>query len=807
MMFSRVLPKGNSMRPRLAVLLAALSALTPVSIAAQPRLDAGPQVEGELRLPQLSEPVTVHRDAHGIPYIFAQNTPDLIRAQGFVTAQNRLFQLEFYRRSITGRLAEVVGEAGLANDREMRLVGLRRNAVRHAAGLAPEAREFIGWYVEGLNAYIEGQAGDHPGELKLLGLTPEPWTIEDVVTILHFANWSQAANYKAELLTQKLIDRFGLDYVRGNLLPILVNPDRKQNAARAPQGSASQLALADGRMLLDPGASGEWLAVGSNNWAVAPARSASGASVVVNDPHLDARALPGSWHPVGLHAPGIKAIGAALPGVPGLVIGRTGHVAFGVTNAYGDSQDLFVEEEAPGRPGHYLEDGEAIPFGTITETIRVRDKDATDGFRTEKLTIRTTKRGPVVAEGLAGGKLLSLRTAAAEIAPGGGLGIDQLLTAQNVAEVDSAVQAMDVLYFNYVFGDKQGGIGHRASGRIPIRATGHGAWPTPASGTDNWVGILPPDEMPGQISPARGWVGTANHDTRPDSLDAYYTSYASPDYRYSRMSEVLDAASDMTTGDQLALMLDTQNLQAPRLLPAMIAALESVPQHADLARILAAWDGRDKADAAAPLIYHRLYQQVAYETFVDEMGEALAMDYLKQWYVWQERFDRLVATPDAGWFDDTRTPERETLSDLIRRAADIVGPKLAARHGDDPAGWTWGSEHRIAFFSLLRPTGPERDAFGFPERAMDGSGETLMRARTSFMGEPVEFFASMRFVADMADDEKVQSVLSGGAVDRQFHPHQKDQLPAWSDGKLLNWWLAPARIEENSAARQTLAPE
>ena len=133
------------MRLRLAVLLAALSALTPVGAAAQSRLDAGPQVAGELRLPQLSEAVTVHRDKHGIPYIFARNTPDLIRAQGFVTAQNRLFQLEFYRRSITGRLAEVVGEAGLANDREMRLIGLRRNALRHAAALSPEARQFISW--------------------------------------------------------------------------------------------------------------------------------------------------------------------------------------------------------------------------------------------------------------------------------------------------------------------------------------------------------------------------------------------------------------------------------------------------------------------------------------------------------------------------------------------------------------------------------------------------------------------------------------------------------------------------------------
>ena len=776
------------------------------SFAAQERLDFGPDVGGQLDMPELSARVAVLRDDQGIPYIFADNTADLIRAQGFVTAQNRLFQMEFNRLVTSGRLAEAVGEAGLANDREMRIVGIHRNAERHTALLSPEARQFIAWYVEGLNAYITRHAEDHPGELKLVGLTTEPWTVADVMTLLHFVNWNQAANYKAELLTQKLIDRFGLAKVESELLPILVNPDRENNPELAAlQGAGRPLDLATGRILVDGIAGGGSMAFGSNNWAVAPARTASGAAVVTNDPHLDARALPGPWHPVGLHAPGIRAIGVGLPGVPGILVGRTAHVAFGVTNAYGDSQDLFIETAAPDREGYYMEGDEAFPFGVIEEVIRVRDANAPDGFRTETLVVRTTKRGPIVAEGLADGRMLSLRTAAAEL-PGGGLGFDQLLTARDAAEVDAAVQAMDVLYFNYVFADTEGLIGHRASGRVPIRRHGHGAFPTEASADDAWMGMIAPDEMPGQMEPERGWVGTANHDTRPDSMEQYYTSYASPTYRYRRMSEVLDEAENMTTADQLALMLDTQNLQAPKLLPALIETLEASEDHADLAALLADWDARDDAEAAAPLLYHRLYQQIAYETFVDKMGDALAREYLKSWYVWQERFDRLVAGPDSAWFNDTRTPERETLPDLILRAADIVRPQLAERHGEDPANWTWGSEHRIAFFSLLRPSGPERDTFGFAERPMSGSGETLMRARTTFMSEAVEFFASMRFVADLGDADKVEAVLSGGAVDRQLHPHQKDQLPAWSDGELTNWWLSPHRIVANAVTLQILNP-
>ncbi len=188
----------------------------------------GPKVEGELALPGLSAPVRVLRDEHGIPYIFAANTPDLIRAQGFVTAQDRLFQMEGLRAIATGRLAESVGEAGLASDRQIRLLGLRRNAERHAKLLSPEARDFLIWYAEGMNAYISGHADDHPLELKLAGFSPRPWTLEDMVTVLHLGNWTQAANFKAELTMQKLIDKFGVEKALRELAPVNANPLRTQ---------------------------------------------------------------------------------------------------------------------------------------------------------------------------------------------------------------------------------------------------------------------------------------------------------------------------------------------------------------------------------------------------------------------------------------------------------------------------------------------------------------------------------------------------------------------------------------------------
>ncbi len=803
---------GKILKRSITAVAVVVVAVAATGVAVFMGVGRGPRVDGELALPGLTAKVRVLRDEHGIPYIFAANTPDLIRAQGFVTAQNRLFQLEGVRAIGTGRLAESVGEGGLASDRQMRLLGLRRNAERHAGLLSPEARDFLTWYAEGLNAYITGHADDHPVELKLAGFTPRPWTLEDMVTVLHVGNWSQAANFKAELTMQKLIDKFGADKAGAELAPVNVNPDRKQQpmiVGRA--GGAARLGLRDEPLLADLGAGGPIapLAVGSNNWAIGKSRSASGAAVLVNDPHLDARMLPGIWHPIGLFAPGIQAVGAAYPGVPGIVVGRTAHVAFGVTNAYGDSQDLFIEKVAPGQPDHYLDGDQARPFKVIQETIRIKDKAAPGGFREEKMTIRATVRGPVITGpilGYEGETLLSLRMAAAEL-PGGGLGVDQLLSARTAADVDRAAQAMDIVYFNYVFVDKAGAIGHRATGRVPVRASKQGGHPKPVGSVDDWRGFIPPDQMPGTLSPARDWVGTANHDNRPDDYAFDYSSYFAPSYRYLRIGEVLGKGKGMTTQDQIDLMLDIQNLQSRRLLPTLVKALQDDPAQAEFARILAAWDGREDAALAAPLIYHRLYEQLVYETYVDDMGDTLARSLLGQWYMWQERFDELVRTPESPWFDDARTPQTETLPDLVRRAAVTVRSDLAARHGTNAAAWRWGDAHRIHFFSPLRRTGAGRDLLGFPERPMSGSGETLMRALTPFLGDfQVQFFASMRMVADMGDDEKIQAVVSGGVVDRQFHAHQKDQLPAWTEGRLLAWWFSPGQVEAHARQRQELVP-
>ena len=760
------------------------------------------------------------RDELGIPYIFAANTPDLLRAQGFVTAQNRLLQMELLRASWRGELAATFGADALPGDIRMRVLGLRRNGDVHATKIDASSRAFFQNYVDGVNAYITDHTADHPIELKLAGITPRAWNVADIVTLVHYGYNTHATNFKAEVIAQELVDKIGATRAQ-EIFPLTLNPDWKTvPLASAATGQANpalaqqmaQLNLKWRELAIAPETLGPQ-GLGSNNWAVGPARTASGKAMVANDPHLDNRLLPGTWHPVGLFSPEIQAVGAAYPGVPGILVGRTKHVAFGVTNAYGDVQDLYVESVDPSNPNQYLDGGKGVPFKVVTETIRIKDKSAPGGMREQELKIRYTKRGPIVSDhaglGTHGDKMLALRTTDAEVLSPQ-MGIEGLLTAKDAADFDRAVQKIDLLLFNFVFADDKGNIAHRASGAVPIRKGANGGFPRlpPADGSDDWIGFIPKDRMPGMMNPERAWVGTANNDTRPEGYPWYYTNYVAPDYRYARMGQVLAAAKKMTVDDHWKLMRDDRNLQSDVLRGAIVAALKDDPAQRDLADLLAKWDGVDRAEQAAPLVYQALYREIAIGTFADKLGEDLTKDMLSTWYFWQQRFDALVSTPDSIWFDDVRTKDRrETLADVIRAAAPRARASIEALQGKDIAAWAWGKAHTLRFVSPLRRSGAGQGLVGGFTLQRSGSGETLNRGVYNFEKPyDVNFFASMQLVVDFGDPDKIEAVLAGGVNERHFQPHQNDQAKLWAAGHRRPWWFNPAQVEAHAKSRITLSP-
>ena len=774
------------------------------------------QVNGNLRLAGLAAPVTVLRDELGVPYIFAANTPDLIRVQGFVTTQHRLLQMELFRATWRGELAATFGPDALPSDIRMRVLGIARNGERHATRLAPASRALFQHYVDGINAYISTYPSDHPIELKAAGLTPRPWSVADLVTLFHYVHYTHSTNFKAEVVAQRLIDKLGFERAR-EIFPLTANPDwATPTALAAPPGPAradwARLDLRWADLAVAPDDLNHQ-GLGSNNWAVGPSRSASGKAMVSNDPHLDNRILPGTWHPVGLFAPGIQAVGAALPGVPGILVGRTQHVAFGVTNAYGDVQDLYVETADPADPTHYLDGGRSVPFEVVTENIRIKDKAAPGGLREHVLKVRYTRRGPVVSEhaglGPGGDKLLALRSTDAEVlAPV--IGIEGLLSAPDVAAFDREVQKIDLMMFNFVFADDKGSIAHRASGAVPIRAGADGGFPrlVPKDGSDDWTGFIPKDRMPGMVDPPRAWVGTANHDTRPEAYPWYYTNYVAPNYRYARIGQVLGAARQMKVDDHWKLMRDDRNLQSDVLRGAIVAALRDDPAQRDLATLLEKWDGVDRAEQAAPLVYQALYREIARATFSDELGDEVVNDMLSTWYFWQQRFDALVATPDSAWFDDVRTTgKRETLADVVRTAAPRARAQIESAQGKDPGAWAWGKAHTLRFVSPLRRSGAGQELVGGFTLQRSGSGETLNRGVYDFQKPfDVNFFASMQLVVDFGDPDKIEAVLAGGVSERHLQPHQNDQARLWAAGERRPWWFDPAKVQANAKSRVVFSP-
>ena len=769
------------------------------------------QVDGQISIKALNEPVTIHRDQYGIPYVFAGNVADAIRAQGFVIAQDRILQIEMYRALIDGRLASIIGEAGLNSDIKMRVIGIRRNAERHLSFLSDESKSHLAWYAQGYNSFVNERTDEYPLELGLLGINPKKMELVDLLAIQHFAGFLQGRNYEDEILSINMAVELGLEKAR-SLTPLNINPDRKVpvlvneiRTMNVPNMSAKQKYrdVADINMPVALPASG------SNNWVTGSSKSTGGLPILVNDPHLDATVLPGPWYPIGIFTPQIQAIGANLPGVPGLLLGRTQHVSFGVTNAYGDSQDLYIEKLDPNNAKNYMDGLTSRPFQVEHKTITVKDDSTENGSRQESIAIRYTKRGPVISDhqvfGIKSNDVVVLRMAAAEVERDS-LGVIQSLTAKTVTELDESFSKIDLLYINYVFADASGGIGHRSTGLIPLRVNGETA--KVASPADDWNGYIPKGEMPGQINPEKNWLGTSNHDVIPDDYPYYYSTHFSPNYRYLRTKELLSDNKLISAEDHWTMLKDVKNKHAQRITPIFLAAIENYDSLASMYHELSSWNFEDQVDSVAATMFHLTHEYLIRMMFDDDVSEELLSEILKSRYYWLQRTDDMIVSGESEWFDMQSTQRQETLNDLIVMAALKSQAALKEKLGHDQNDWRWGKFHKVSFVSPLRMNGIGKDLLGGGTHEVSGSGETLNRGQYSLNEGPYQsqWFSSLRMVADMSDDQKVMGSISGGNASRQFHPYFKSQLTGWLNQEWVPWWFDKSKIEQHSKHKVELLP-
>jgi penicillin amidase len=402
--------------------------------------------------------------------------------------------------------------------------------------------------------------------------------------------------------------------------------------------------------------------------------------------------------------------------------------------------------------------------------------------------------------------LLALRWSVPEAMRPDDSGGTDIMLARSVAEARSAIARVNAPY-NYVVADAEGNIAHFTAGRVPVRVRGDGSMPLPAEATDAWAGMIPAAEMPASINPARGWTGTANHRTVPAGFPYVYSSYFAASWRYRRMLELLDAPAARGAMDHWRFMRDTKNLLAAAIAPAMAEALAAHGHTRELGEALRGWDHHDDPDAVAPAIFQATWRAFARLTFEDELGPAVTARMLDHYYYWHERLVRLCANPADPWFDDVTTATRETRDDLFRSAGRLAREELTARLGADLEDWRWGRLHRVTFFSPVLPGGWAAALLGGGTRPKSGSGETLDRAIYPY-ATPYDatVIASLRFVADLGDPDKVLAVVPGGASGRQFTPHKNDQLDAWESGDASWWWFSDAEIERHARHELRLEP-
>lgn len=768
---------------------------------------------GKLPLQGLEDEVRIVRDEKGMAYIYASSREDALRAQGFVTAQDRLFQMELSRLMSQGRISELAGEQARELDIRMRTLGFYRAAKKHASLLSPESKTFFQSYVDGINQFIRNYPEDHQLAFSLAGLEVRPWTVEDSLAVIYYMGWITSANIHSEIIGQMIIDAVGEKLYR-EISPVNINPDDEgepslvasRNRGMAPGlGNLERHPLLAGILEDHSRARG----LGSNNWALSGTRSGRGMPVLANDPHLETTLMPGPFHPVGIITDRIRMVGGSIPGMPGFILGRNENIALGITNAYGDCQDLYRETIDPSNPDNYMEKGESVPFQVIREKLLIRDSKSETGMREETISIRKTKRGPVVSSvlpGLETDYVLSLRWAPYE-AMNDEIGLEKIMDVRSVSEMREVLSRVTPVALNFVMADTDGNIAWQTTGSLPIRRGRDGSLPAPVPEKDDWTGWIPKEEMPHSVNPEKGWVGTCNHMTVKRDYPYYYSSYFSSSFRYRRLKELMSEHPEQEWKESWDFQRDAKNMLAEEMAPVFAEVLLKSEATRELGDILLNWDYHDRARETAPALFQMLLRRLVYLTFRDELGEDVTGTLLDVNYYWKERFLLMFRDRNNHWFDDRSTARRENRDDLIRQALDHVIEETEKRTGKKANMVEWGDIHTMYYIHPIGRSGLLKSLLGKGPFEMSGSNETLYRALYRY-SDPysVKYSAALRMVADLSDPNRVAAVLSCGVTDRLFHPHASDQARDYHSGGHVFWWFSDTAISEHAGATYYLVP-
>jgi penicillin amidase len=762
---------------------AAQTATAPLDAQAKAALAV---IRGTLNVHGLQHPVRVQRDHWGVAHIYAQNEHDLFFAQGFVVAQDRLFQMELWKRSGQGRLAEILGPSYVKRDTSARLLRYRGDMDAEYKSYSPDTKEILEAFTSGINAYIEeiqkpGGIG-LPLEFQLAGFKPEPWKPEDCLNRL--AAYSVTGNGASELHSAQLVALLGPEKA-AQLLEL--DPPVKLDPAPGIDFSGLSPALLENLVGSDvPLHFPETPVQGSNNWTVSGALTSTGKPFLANDPHR-VIAEPSLRYIVHLVAPGWNVIGAGEPGLPGVAAGHNENIAWGFTIFGLDQQDLYLAELNPADPEQYKTERGWERMEVKTETIGVR------GGTSVVAKLKFTRHGPVLWDD--GKRALALHWVGAEPGTAGYLGSLALDRAQNWQEFEQVMPRWKVPSENIVYADRAGNIGEHSTGLAPLRKNWTGLLPVPETGGYEWSGFVPNADLPHSYNPASGFVATANHKMIPENYGyAVGFQWASPE-RFLRISEVITNAR--RSQHKLSLV-DMENLQNDVVsLPAR--DLQALLKHAagggpnSSAKFLLDWDCAVTAESIAATLYE--FWDAELRDGVTKLAVPLEAQKIAGKFALPEIMQEL-AHPPVAVFGQNPEAARDALLLQTLQAAE---QKLSTKLGPDPKSWTWGNLHRVSFKHPLDHVTPAADAL-FDRGPFSRPGDNSTVDATYFGGSSFDQLAgaSYREIFDLSDWDNAVAVNVPGQSGQPGSVHYDDLLPLWTRGQYF-----PLRYTKPAVDRDT----
>jgi penicillin G amidase len=776
-----------------------------------------PQLDGKLNVHGLSAEVRVIRDERGVPHITAGNTQDLFFAQGYVTAQDRLWQMDFSRRLVSGTMSEVMGAALLNHDKEQRIVGLRQIAERSWQALSARDRSHFEAYAAGVNAYIEARRDNLPIEFRVLRYSPEPWTGLD--SLLCGILMSQGLNYTLyetklvrERFTAKLGPELAADlYPNSSWRDHPPGLDQKvaptQKALTPPASQSPQSSFVFGQASANMHDTEGSQIAGSNNWVISGAHTTSGKPLLANDMHLEHH-IPNTWYEAHLEVPGqngepeFNVVGFTLPGFPYVLVGHNQRIAWGFTNLVPDVEDVYIENVRPD--GEYQTPDGWKQMETRHEVIRVK------GRPDVQLDVKLTRHGPVVTSVVATQlfanekRALALKWAAyTDPVTVPFFDID---TAQNWQEFRAALSHFSSPSQNVVYADVDGHIGYQAAGHIPIRKSGDGS--LPASGSDNlheWTGYIPFNQLPSTYDPVSGVIATANNKVTPPGYPySIATQWGSP-YRTERIYEVLESQKKFTAEDMLKLQTDTYSefdrFCGQRFAAAVSHSPKASARAREAAKIMQEWSGWVSADLAAPTLINQTRQEIFRLLLEPKLksasnesheGDLDWTDY--EWFMSPVALENLLAQQPSRWLP----PSVTSYDDLLANAVENVVNQKAAP--GDLASWKWGQQSALHLQHPIFGKVPILKHWSGPG-PVPQSGDRYTVKQTSNRAGPSE-----RMTVDLANlDDSEFNVLTGQSG-QLFSPYYMDQWQAWYKGFSFQMSFSDVAVVKAKSHELILAP-